>query len=418
MLSKEDNDLLTKVGPGTPANIFFKHIWLPFMLSESLIADGTPEKVELLGEKYIAFRDTDGNVGFMEEGCPHRGISLSLARNEKNALTCIFHGWSFNAKGECVSTPTEPNKDFCKKVRVRSFPTREAGGAIWVYLAPGEPARFPDYNYMYQKPERRYCRRGFVGTNWLNIVEGFVDSGHVGMLHKTWVTGVDEKSSLLGTGELTDPKVDLAITDYGFRMWGRRDRADGTSHVRVTEYMFPVTTQVATNENEIKFGPMCVPINDDSCFFWVFMWGTAQQVAEGGQTRMRNDPNNWTRDLVDRDKVNFGQDREAMKHGNWSGFRSLPSEDVAVGESMPHVDRTKEYLGPGDEPLIRLRRDILKHLHEIRDGLWKGMPDRSGVNYRGIRAPSVIVPANTDVPALLEKMYQDRIAAVQKEAAE
>jgi phenylpropionate dioxygenase-like ring-hydroxylating dioxygenase large terminal subunit len=411
MLSKEDNDLLNHVGPGTPANTVFKHVWLPFLFSEELIADGMPEKVELLGEKYIAFRDSSGNVGFMDEACPHRGISLSLARNENNGLTCIFHGWTFNARGECVATPTEPNKDFCRKVRVRAYPTHEAGGVIFVYLAPGKPTRFPDYGYSYAKPENIHVRRALANANWSQILEAFFDPAHVPFLHRNDLMRV-ASGSLAGLAAMA-PTLAVAPTDYGFRLFARRERSDGTSHVRVTEYVSPLTGWAPTSDDEIKFFTVTVPVNDTKSLFWIFNHGTPEQIADGGQLRFLTDPHDYARDL-DRSSPNLGQDREAMRQGSWSGFDELPVEDVAVCESMPVFDRTKEFLGSADMPVVRVRHEVLKHLRAARDGNWQGFSDGSGFHYRQIQGDSIIIPTDQDMIAHVQNLYEQRIASFNK----
>src|SRR5579875_913665 len=147
MLTPEHNDLLTRVGPGTPMGEMLREYWAPVLRSQALEADGAPVRVRLLGENFVAFRSTDGRVGFFDEGCPHRCTSLALARNEDNALTCIFHGWKIDVSGKVVEVPSEPPErraEFAAKVRVKHYPVREAGGLVWVYLGKREqPPEFP-----------------------------------------------------------------------------------------------------------------------------------------------------------------------------------------------------------------------------------------------------------------------------------
>ena len=149
MLSKEDNDKLTRVGPGTPMGEMLRELWTPALRSASLEADGAPKKFRLLGEDLVAFRATDGRVGIMQEGCPHRCASLALARNEGNGLRCIFHGWKFSVEGKCVDAPTEPDdrrEAFAAKVPVTAYPAREAGGMVWVYMGKrATPPSFYDF---------------------------------------------------------------------------------------------------------------------------------------------------------------------------------------------------------------------------------------------------------------------------------
>jgi hypothetical protein len=351
-------------------------------------------------------------VGFLDEACPHRGISLSLGRNENAALTCIFHGWSFNAKGECIATPTESNKDFCKKVRVRAYPIREMGGAIWVYLAPGVPAKFPALRLNDMRPEDTYCRRGLMRANWSHTVEQFLDNVHVGFLHRNAAMAPDAPDSIKNSGGDTIV-YHLEDQPYGYRAFVRRERPGGTTSIRVSEFLAPLGVLVATTEDEISVMAMIVPINDTASMFWSFSWGTPEQQArsQGGLTRKIGDPDDWIGSLLDRSKPNLGQDREAMKKGNWSGFNHLPLEDIVVAESMPIIDRTKEYLGTTDVAVIRLRRDLLKALHAIRDGNWTGRGDLSRVDYRNMRAMAMILPTSEDMVAHVNAKYAQRMAA-------
>src|ERR687887_2087438 len=144
MLSKEDNELLTRIGPGTPMGNLMRQYWLPFMLSEEVPeADGNPVRVRLLGEDLIAFRDSSGRVGLLGNHCPHRGASLFYGRNEEDGLRCVYHGWKYDVSGQCVDMPNEPvDSDFKAKVRLTAYPVREWGGVIWVYMGP--PDKMPE----------------------------------------------------------------------------------------------------------------------------------------------------------------------------------------------------------------------------------------------------------------------------------
>src|SRR5919205_829259 len=147
MLKQEDNELITRVGPGTPMGNFMREYWMPALLSSELPApDSDPVRVLLLGEDLIAFRDTSGAVGLLAHNCPHRGASLFFGRNEEGGLRCVYHGWKFAADGTCVDMPNEPaESDFKSKVKAIAYPTRERGGIVWAYPAPRQqPPPLPD----------------------------------------------------------------------------------------------------------------------------------------------------------------------------------------------------------------------------------------------------------------------------------
>src|SRR3569833_1196917 len=147
MLSQAENELLTRVGPGTPMGKLLRRFWTPFALSTELPGpDSDPIRVRLMGENLVAYRDTNGTVGLIQENCPHRGASLFFGRNEECGLRCVYHGWKFDTSGTCVDMPNEPaESDFKDKVRARAYPTRERGGVVWAYLGPRkDPPPLPD----------------------------------------------------------------------------------------------------------------------------------------------------------------------------------------------------------------------------------------------------------------------------------
>src|SRR5215831_8480767 len=145
MLSQEDNEILTRVGPGTLTGNLLRRYWTPACLSSELPgSDSDPMRVRLLGENLIAFRDTNGKVGLIQNHCPHRGASLFFGRNEEAGLRCVYHGWKFAVDGTCVDMPNEPaESDFKSKVKAVAYPTRERGGIVWVYMGPRSEAELP-----------------------------------------------------------------------------------------------------------------------------------------------------------------------------------------------------------------------------------------------------------------------------------
>src|SRR5579864_6358596 len=189
MLSKEDNGLVTRVGPGTPMGNLFRQYWVPALLSSELpSADSDPVRVLLLGEKLIAFRDTNGRVGLLEHNCPHRGASLFFGRNEEAGLRCVYHGWKFDVDGTCVDMPNEPaESDFKQKVKAVAYPTREWGGVIWVFMGPPELAsEIPQFEWARVPDDQRCVGKYVVEANYLQVLEGSLDSAHLGFLH-TWL---------------------------------------------------------------------------------------------------------------------------------------------------------------------------------------------------------------------------------------
>ena len=192
-MNQAENDLITRVCAGAnTGQMLQRPWWIPASRSAGLVADGKPERVRLFGENYVAFRATDGRVGFFNETCPHRKASLALARNEDNALRCIYHGWKYRVDGVTVEVPTQPkdHAEFCARVALRHYPVREEGGVVWVWLGEGETSpQFPDLPFVGLPAGQCVVHRQRIGCNWVQAVETTMDSAHVGMLHQSWLGG-------------------------------------------------------------------------------------------------------------------------------------------------------------------------------------------------------------------------------------
>src|SRR5215468_6367788 len=187
MLSKEDNDLLTRTGPGTLMGNAMRRYWLPACLaSEIAEPDGAPVRVKLLGEELVAFRDSEGRIGLVEEFCPHRRVSLYFGRNEECGLRCIYHGWKFDVSGACVDQLNEPEElQFKHKVKLTAYPTCELGGIVWAYLGPADKMPPPPkFAWTQVAEERRHVTKVVEECNWLQALEGGIDTSHAPILHR------------------------------------------------------------------------------------------------------------------------------------------------------------------------------------------------------------------------------------------
>src|SRR5437868_5285669 len=229
MLSKEENQLLTATDAGQPAGDYFRRFWLPVLLpSEVPEPDCPPVRVRVLGENLIAFRDTQGRVGLIDEACPHRRASLFWGRNEECGLRCVYHGWKFDVSGICVDMPNEPQEyGFGNKVRIAAYPTREYGGLIWAYLGPQEhQPELPKLEWARVGENQRYVSKRLQETNYLQAIEGGIDSSHSNFLHASldafrvtdsYVEKVRNSNSLRAKYHLLDkaPHFTAKKTDYG-----------------------------------------------------------------------------------------------------------------------------------------------------------------------------------------------------------
>jgi phthalate 4,5-dioxygenase len=229
MLTREENELLTRTDAGTPMGETMRRYWLPALLSSEVAEpDCSPVRLRLLGEALVAFRDTDGRIGILEEFCPHRRVSLWLGRNEEGGLRCVYHGWKYDVEGTCVDQMNEP-ESFASKVHIVSYPTIELGGIVWVYLGPRDKMPPPPKFDFTQVPEsHRYVTRIWEECNWLQALEGGIDTSHAPILHRLLA------SKAGGTGYSPDspfvrgkpPTLELQPTDYGYRYAGIRALGD------------------------------------------------------------------------------------------------------------------------------------------------------------------------------------------------
>ena len=408
MMNAADNELLTRIGPGTPMGEMLREYWVPACRSAKLEADGAPERIRLFAENFVAFRATDGRVGFMQEACPHRCASLALARNEGNGLRCIFHGWKFSVEGKCVDAPTEPRKQrqrFADSVPVRSHPVHEAGGLVWVYMGSKDtPPRFPDYEFTHLPDDRIQPTRGIIRTNWLQGLEALLDSAHVTFLHSTNLGSAtgrdffkDESDFMLNDGA---PVFEFDERPYGFREGAIRDEPDDRSYARVREVSLPFFSFIPSAPTGPRIVCCSIPIDDVTTAQWYIAYnpdGPLQPDLMGAFGTWSGDPDHFNSDMGDSSNL-WNQDREAMRQGHWSGItdRGNAYEDFAVQESMrPIVDRSNEYLGTCDRVIYRARRMLLEAVKRYRD---TGELAFTGddIDFASIRAVSFAFPREAD----------------------
>lgn len=396
-LSRSDNDLLTRVEGDAPMGTFLReNFWFPAGLSITLEADGRPERVELLGRKYVAFRATDGRVGFFNEGCPHRGVSLALARNEDNALRCIFHGWKFGVDGETKEAPTQPDNQaaFCKKVPLRHYPVREAAGLFWVWLGSGAPQRFPDFDFTSYDAGRYRATRQVLKFNWIQSIEGLVDSAHVSILHQDWLQKAGDKgASLSAAGEDTAPVYEFEDLPGGFRYAAIRKNGESHRYIRVTNYTAPFYCFVPFNTGNCVIS---VPINDVSTALYFVQYNADGPVPPStyGPTKQ---PWNWPPYLSAGPEGHWGQDRDAMQRDSFTGFTDhLMLEDFAVAESQGTIaTRAHEFLNEGDRGVMKFRRLMLDNLGAFMRGKPAPLTQQHAIPYPTIHAAAEVVPAGT-----------------------
>jgi len=187
MTTREQNSFLAQTEPGTPMGNLVRRYWIPALLSSEIAEpDCPPVRVKLLGERLIAFRDSGGRVGVMDEFCAHRGVSLWFGRNEENGLRCPYHGWKYDVTGQCIEVPSEPvESGFCKKIKLAAYDCIECGDVIWVYMGPpDQKPPLPNFEWATVAATQRFVSKRTQECNWLQALEGGIDSVHVSFLHR------------------------------------------------------------------------------------------------------------------------------------------------------------------------------------------------------------------------------------------
>ena len=402
MLSDADSALLTQTGPGTPMGDVMRRYWMPALLSRELSEpDSPPVRVRLLGEQLVAFRDTSGRVGILEEFCPHRGVSLWLGRNEENGLRCVFHGWKYDVGGNCVDQMSE-RKQFGDKVHLTSYPTAELGGIVWTYMGPRElQPPLPKFAWTQADEAHRYVNKVVQECNWLQAFEGGIDTAHAPILHRALtansIRGINPNNATVRGGA---PDLEVDVTDYGYRYYGLYPLGDEGTFVRAYQFVMPFTqARPSDQEAQGNDGHFWVPMDDYECMVWnwAFSTGDAFTDEERLEARRGNGPAHVD-ETTFRSHANARNgwliDREVQKHETFTGIDGINTQDRATQESMgPLVNRKREHLGPADRAIIEARKLLLEAVKTVRDG---GSPQGSSDSYSLAQATQGTVPKGED----------------------
>jgi phthalate 4,5-dioxygenase oxygenase subunit len=431
MLTKEDNEILTRVGPGTMMGNLLRRYWTPALLSSEVPEpDSPPVRVRLLGEDLVAFRDTKGEVGLFPQACPHRGASLFFGRNEEAGLRCVYHGWKFDVSGACVDMPSEPaESNFKNKVRINAYPTHESGGIVWTYMGPKETMTgFRDFGSDAVPKENWFAAKNIGYCNWVQRMEGNLDTSHISWLHqfKGALDHPDDGTDRPGSYPTFDtsikiwahdgsPRLEVEEDWYGYKYAGIRNTPNGNTHVRITAWAIPYTSVVA-NIPFVYGGGLAVPIDDESCYF--FFWSKAPTEADKLAARLSgvegkglfdNTPYTNRRGAGQVNRMrSFFQPREYLPENDYqidrdyatspfySGIRDFGSQDLAMTESPGKIwDRSQEHLGTTDKSIITMRKILLKAAKDLANGIEPPAID-PGLPYKEIRGAEKVLEPGED----------------------
>ncbi|MBL8549271.1 MAG: aromatic ring-hydroxylating dioxygenase subunit alpha [Hyphomonadaceae bacterium] len=384
-MTPEQNDLLCRVEGNAPMGLLMRQHWAPACMAEEVAErDGAPLKVRLFGENIVVFRDTKGRLGALKEACPHRGASLSFGRNEACGLRCLYHGWKFDVDGAVMEMASEPEGATLKgRIKAKAYPVREAGGFVWVWLGEGAPARFEAPTWAPSETTKIAIVKMHVACNWAQVLEGSIDSAHSSSLHSTNMPTASDVSGSTATDAAwlrpsadKSPKLEVQKTPFGFRYAAIRKPIvdpDKQDYVRITLFVAPYTVHIPPND-QYKLSQMLVPIDDVNTMFYWIAWHPTKGIEQDEWRRfcaaeVGKDVEPITYKKLRNLENHFLQDREAMKRGDFTGIIGIPSQDMAMWESMgPIADRSEDKLGSSDKAIFQFRTQMLRAAQAVAEG--------------------------------------------------
>jgi nitrite reductase/ring-hydroxylating ferredoxin subunit len=380
-MSQQQNDLITRIGPGTPAGRLMRMYWQPAALADELQGPRPVRALRLLGQDLVLFRDESGALGLLDRACPHRGADLAFGRLEDGGLRCAFHGWLFDRTGTCLETPAEPEGSrLCTRIRQPSYPAVERNGIVFAYLGEGEPPAFPDFDCFTAPASHAFAFKGLIECNWLQALEVGIDPAHASFLHRFFE---DEDGDAYGkqfrapsagsdipmTRLMRDyPRPDIAAerTAYGLRIETTRRIDDLRAHMRVTNLLFPHGIVIPMSP-EMTITQWHVPIDDESCYWYAIFTSFAAPVDHAKMRAQRLElyelPDYRPRKGRHND---YGFDPYEQKTSTYTGMGAdINVHDQWAVESQGRIqDRTREHLGNSDKVIVANRRLLVQAIEQ------------------------------------------------------
>jgi phenylpropionate dioxygenase-like ring-hydroxylating dioxygenase large terminal subunit len=399
-----------------------RRYWVPALFSwEVPEPDCPPVTVKLLGEELVAFRDTNGVVGVVGARCAHRRAHLFWGRNEECGIKCVYHGWKFDIEGRCTDMPSEPEEsNFKDKVRIPAYPTHEAGGVVWAYMGPPERRPAPPLFEWTQVPEEHLgISKIWQQCNWLQALEGGIDTVHTNFLHGGLPPGRrHDDNTVAGRARNTSlaPQVEVVPTDYGYVYAGIRTMGDEGNYVRAYHWVLPwyQLRPLQTNSPKPRVsGHIWVPMDDENTMVYNWTYTFGQEPLDERERRLTGSGNELYADIdvennfrsVRNADNRYLIDRELQRTETYSGITGLNTQDRAIQESMGEIaDRTLERLGTTDRAIINARRTLLKAIKTVQDG---GDPPGASPTYYKLRSIEKVLPKDVSwFDAMKAELFQ------------
>ena len=386
MLSREQNDLVTRTGKGTPAGELMRRYWQPAALVDEVAGDRPIRPARLFGEDLVLFKDEQGRYGSIGRNCPHRGTDLAYGRLEDGGLRCPFHGWLFDVAGKCLETPAEPPESNLRaNIRHKAYPVVEKSGILFAYLGPGEPPAFPDFDCFIAPSTHTFAFKGLIECNWLQSLEVGVDPVHTSFLHRFFQD--DDPSQSYGKvfrdvtrdsdmpmsrimREFTSPQIEVEQTEYGFRIVTLRRISEKSTHVRVTNLMFP-NAFVIPMSREMTITQWHVPVDDEKHYWYAIFTSFGAPVNKDEMRRQRLRLYQLPDYVPNRNRRNdWGFDPREQEHETFTGMGAdINVHDQWACESMGAIqDRTQEHLGTSDKAIVAYRKLLRSALEQSGRG--------------------------------------------------
>lgn len=403
-MNREMSETLVRAGPGTRMGELMRRYWVPVLLSSEIAEpDGPPVRAPILGEKLLAFRDTSGQVGLIDEFCSHRGVSLYFGRNEEHGVRCSYHGVKFDRHGKCVEVPSAPQ--LCERMNIKGYPCIERAGIVWAYMGPPDKQpEPPELEWCLLPDSHVFVSKRLQECNYLQAMEGGIDTAHVSYVHRY---EVDVDPMHQGTRALEYIKADgnvvftIENTPFGLTLFGRRNGDADTYYWRITQWLFPWFTLIPPFGEHALGGHVWVPIDDEHCWAWSINWQpsrplTGHERAEmqaGRGIHVEYEPGTF-RPKANKDN-DYLIDRVAQKEKRaYSGVFGFSMQDASLQESMgPIQNHEAERLLPTDRGIVMARR----MLYDAALALERGIePPALNASAQRVRAAGVLLDRAQD----------------------